>query len=949
MVLVLAILIAFGGVPAGSLIGGGKAFAEDAVQDGSAEHPYLIRNADELNAIRNHLNEENVYFELADNIDLTPSADEKADPDYEGWVPIGGIDENGNWSAFDGHLDGKGKIIKGLTVNRNTDYAGLFGAIGEKSSITDIKLEAVDITGFNNVGSLVGFNDGGTISRVYAAGKVSGSAESGIANSIGGLVGENYGEISDSYATGSVNGISNAGGLVGYNNGEISGSNSSADVSASENSYYIGGLVGFNDSGTISDVYAAGNVSAKEHSYHVGGLVGYNDGGTISDVYAAGSVSASEDSYHVGGLIGYNDTGTISGSYSSGNVNGTSYVGGLVGSNDTGTISDSYSSGIVIGTAYVGGLVGYNNGDIGRSYAIGGVNDGVADDTVGGLVGTNDGDISSNSYYDRGTTGQEDEGKGEGKSSDAMKDISTYFNEGNVDDENWDFASIWAIDSSHNGGYPYLRAIQAYLSYDGNESDDDTKAPMDHTSYMPGAAAIVKGPSDLVKTGYSFAGWSTQRIGQASLAAGDSLTLTDSTTLYAQWKINSYTVSFNVDGGSFVADQIVNYKGKATKPETDPTKSGYEFAGWYENSSLTVAFNFDTTAITANRTVYAKWTANAPLNGGGYTLPSDNKVTSTNGKLTLPAGKAGEVSLDNGLVITIPANASTKELKLTIDKIADTRKLLTSKDILISAVYEILKNFPENFDIPITLTFTFDPASLKSGQTASVFYYDETKKEWVEVAGGKVNGNHIAVAVNHFTKYAVLATPAEEPTTTPKPTISFSDITGHWAEASINQAVSSGIASGYPDGTFKPDRKVTRAEFALMLMNVLKTQEAGAALTFTDAAKIGSWAQKAVAQAVQAVIIKGYADGSFRPDSEITRAEMAAMLANASGQSIAANAATGFADDNDIPAWAKGSVAFVKQAGIVQGKSNNRFSPQDHATRAEAVTVLLNMLAQKNK
>ena len=64
-------------------------------------------------------------------------------------------------------------------------------------------------------------------------------------------------------------------------------------------------------------------------------------------------------------------------------------------------------------------------------------------------------------------------------------------------------------------------------------------------------------------------------------------------------------------------------------------------------------------------------------------------------------------------------------------------------------------------------------------------------------------------------------------------------------------------------------------------------------------------------------------DGTFRPDADITRAEMAARLAITKGQSIEVNATTDFADDKDIPAWAKNSVAFVKQAGIVQGKGNN--------------------------
>ncbi|WP_261807656.1 S-layer homology domain-containing protein [Paenibacillus sp. N3.4] len=181
-----------------------------------------------------------------------------------------------------------------------------------------------------------------------------------------------------------------------------------------------------------------------------------------------------------------------------------------------------------------------------------------------------------------------------------------------------------------------------------------------------------------------------------------------------------------------------------------------------------------------------------------------------------------------------------------------------------------------------------------------------------------------------------------------KPLPSFSDISEYWAEANIKQAVRARIVNGYPDGTFKPKATVTQAEFVVMLMNALKPQAEGNALTFTDSAKIGAWAQKSISQAVQAGLIHGYEDGSLRPDAEITPAEMAVVIAKALGQSDEANAAVSFADDRDIPAWAKGSVAFVQKKGIVQGKSNNIFAPQKHATRAEAVTVLLNMLAQMN-
>ncbi|MCD9025287.1 S-layer homology domain-containing protein [Cohnella silvisoli] len=224
------------------------------------------------------------------------------------------------------------------------------------------------------------------------------------------------------------------------------------------------------------------------------------------------------------------------------------------------------------------------------------------------------------------------------------------------------------------------------------------------------------------------------------------------------------------------------------------------------------------------------------------------------------------------------------------------------------------------------------------------------KKKWEEV-GGQINGNRITVEVNHFTKFAVFAADkvSEVPDTDTKPNINFSDIAGHWAEANIKQAVNAGIVTGYADGTFKPGKTVTRAEFAVMLVNALKPKEEGADLAFADAAKIASWAQRAVKQAIQAGIIKGYKDGSFRPDAQITRAEMAAMIANALDLTIQSNTETGFADDKDIPVWAKGAVAAVKELGLVQGKGAGKFAPNGVTTRAEAVTVILKMLTKKSK
>ncbi|WP_256762103.1 S-layer homology domain-containing protein [Cohnella sp. WQ 127256] len=340
-------------------------------------------------------------------------------------------------------------------------------------------------------------------------------------------------------------------------------------------------------------------------------------------------------------------------------------------------------------------------------------------------------------------------------------------------------------------------------------------------------------------------------------------------------------------------------------------------------------------------------TAIASSGGGGSTATP----TPTDGKINLPSGKPGEVSLVKEVIVTIPANATSKDLKLTIDKVLDSQNLLTTKDVLASSIFEILKNFPENFSKPVTLTFKFDPTKLSNKQRPAVFYYDEVKKIWVEVNGGKISGNQITIEVNHFTKFAVFVVGEEVkevPTETTKPTTSLTDISGHWAEANIKKAVNSGIVKGYSDASFKPNATVTRAEFAVMLMNALKPQVEGTALTFTDTSKIGAWAQKAVAQAVQADIIKGNNDGTFRPNAEVTRAEMAVMIARAMSLSSEGNTVTGFADDKNIPTWAKGAVAAMKKLNLVEGKGTNQFDPTAPATRAEAVTILLKMLAQQN-
>jgi len=496
--------------------------------------------------------------------------------------------------------------------------------------------------------------------------------------------------------------------------------------------------------------------------------------------------------------------------------------------------------------------------------------------------------------------------------------------------------------------YAKWEAIPA-ATYTVSFDTDGGSSVADLTGVSEGAT--ITGPVTPTKAGYTFEGW-YKEASHDTLWNFSADTVTGDTTLYAKWEAilaATYTVSFDADGGSSVADLTGVSEGATITEPVTPTKAGYTFEGWYKEASHDTLWNFSADTVTGDTTLYAKWTAATGGSSGGSDgdggsgpiAPDDSKVISDNGELTLPAGEPGEVSLDGDkITIEIPADVANEDLKLTIEKWLDTQSLLSDKEVLLSDVFEILKNFKENFKKPVKLTFAFNQTKLSGDEHPSIFYYDEAKKVWIEV-GGVVDGNFITAEVDHFTKFAVLAVSQSDDE--PKPAV-FSDIAGHWAEDVIEHAVSEGIVSGYPDGTFRPNDTVTRAEFAVMLTSALKLTGEGSALTFTDAAKIPSWARKAVQQAVQAGMISGYEDGTFRPEAQITRSEMAVMIAAALKLDIKASDTTGFADDESIPSWSKGAIAKLRELDLMVGYGGNRFNPAAHATRAEAVTILMGML-----
>ncbi|WP_282943585.1 S-layer homology domain-containing protein [Paenibacillus sp. RC67] len=176
---------------------------------------------------------------------------------------------------------------------------------------------------------------------------------------------------------------------------------------------------------------------------------------------------------------------------------------------------------------------------------------------------------------------------------------------------------------------------------------------------------------------------------------------------------------------------------------------------------------------------------------------------------------------------------------------------------------------------------------------------------------------------------------------------SFTDLQGHWAKADVELLANKRIVNGTTDQLFTPDSNITRAEFAALLVRSLGLLEVKAD-GFRDV-QSSDWFATDVGTAYKAGLITGYEDGTFKPNDNITREQMVTMIVRAlkvGGKEVKLDKAAldSFADRASIGDWSKDAVAQALSAGIVQGMSNKEFAPQDKATRAQAATTLKRML-----
>lgn len=409
-----------------------------------------ISNAEELNSLQRvaeNLKDRNALsynFVLKNDIDASGLVDAKGNSTYN---TIGG----GN-TAFTGTFDGDGHTIVGLQAK-----GGIFGKLGSGAVVKNINIASSVFTGINtgdSVGAVAAENNGGSISGISGYG----NTIKGSGGYIGGLVGKNYGGISNSNDQSTVIAGADtvAGGIAGINgtdagnfligtleNVQSNSAVTTGSLGAGEYASNLGGIVGKNEmllnKYNINNVSAHGVTGKTGNTKTSGGIVGTNEG-RISNAYNESIIHGSEN---IGGVAGNNGTQASKSEQTElndvanaveiiGDAGGKN-VGGLVGMQDHATTNQGRNTGVITGCTNVGGMVGYNKAD---SYLNNLENSPQATITgityVGGIAGVNEGEISADDQLNLVNSGKiygwENVGGIAGKNSGTIDNVNSNIN-----------------------------------------------------------------------------------------------------------------------------------------------------------------------------------------------------------------------------------------------------------------------------------------------------------------------------------------------------------------------------------------------------------------------------------------------------------------------------------------------------------------------------------------
>lgn len=384
-------------------------------------------------------------------------------------------------------------------------------------------------------------------------------------------------------------------------------------------------------------------------------------------------------------------------------------------------------------------------------------------------------------------------------------------------------------------------------------------------------------PAAPTKEGYRFGGWYYDNNGGKAKWDFDTDTVTRAMTLTAKW-VQTYTVAFDTNGGSAVAPVTVDAGSTATKP-ADPMKSGYTFGGWYKDSTLQTPWDFANDTVTADTTLYAKWTANPPAPSYDDSDPTYavSAPAAENGKIAVSPKNASAgstvtitVKPDSGYVLeTISAtDRNGNDLKLT-----DRGNGKYTFTMPCSRV-EVKVTFMEDNSV---LNFFYDVPN-------GAYYYDAVK--WAVdngITGGV--GNSLFAPNQPCTRGQIVTflwRAAGSPVV--NYAMNMTDVAedAYYGEA-VRWALSEGITTGIGDITFGPDAACTRAQAVAFLFRYAVASGMDAVTLadlisgFADAASVPGYAVSAMNWALSQGIMQG-SGTQLLSGNTCTRAQIVTFL-----------------------------------------------------------------------
>lgn len=408
-------------------------------------------------------------------------------------------------------------------------------------------------------------------------------------------------------------------------------------------------------------------------------------------------------------------------------------------------------------------------------------------------------------------------------------------------------------------------------------------------------------------------------------------------TIDVKYDLDEHTLTFETNGGSAINPVTVRHGNAVARP-ADPTKDKYTFIGWYVDPEFTAKYDF-ATVLEADKTIYAKFELTSTPIGDIYVRYDVLHIKQLpDGTYDLANAEVEHLSAKKDTTVTavIKDYRATHHVNVnrTLSKLTGTA-IQPYMGVDGKPVYTILSVY---YDLDFH-TLTFD--TMGGSKIAP-----ETVRHGLTVAKPKdpVNGGYIFdgwyTDKTYRTPYN-FATPLTQDTTIYAKwfLIVLPGVTVKKNTPKLNTADHFAYVQGYPDGTVKPAGNITRAETAAILFRLM---DEGSRKTyysttsgFRDVAS-GSWYNTYVATLNNAGVITDSSNGYFRPNEAITRAELAAMLANFTETAGAAN----YFNDVSASYWAANAIAICAKLGWINGYPDGTFRPDKNVTRAELMAMI---------